>query len=407
MASSQGSSSASGVIIPLYSYPGSTWNAIIEQKQANPSVPVTVVVNPSSGPGSSQDPNYAAWINSFRAAGINVLGYVYTSYASRSASSVEADIGAYKSWYSVNGIFLDEMSNQPGYQSYYSSLTSYAHSLGLSMVVGNPGTSVPSSYVGTVDILVIYEDSGMPSASTLASSTMGLSKTDFAMVSYGVPSLNSFSVQTAAGYVGYLYITNEGMPNPYASLPSYFPTLMSDLQTSSKSSLVIQSTDLNGNPVSGLWTTVASNGNIVATGYTPLTFAGNTGAQYTVTVSNYGQYTFSHWENGNTDPSRTVVLTQSMTLIASYSTSVSISVQSINLSGSAFSGMWTTVSDGGNTVASGFTPMSFVGSSGSTYTVCVANYQNYVFDHWDNLSTNPCRVVTLTQSVSWNATYYT
>jgi hypothetical protein len=398
---------ASGVIIPLYSYPGSGWNAIIQQKLAHPSVSITVIVNPASGPGGSADPNYATWINSLRSAGINVLGYVYTSYAARSASSVMADISAYKTWYAVNGIFLDEMSNVVGHESYYSALTGYVHSLGLATVVGNAGATVPASFIGTVDVIVIYENAGIPSASALGSPTMGLTKSGFATMSYGVSSLTSSSVSAVAAYAGYIYITDGVMPNPYSSLPSYFATLVSDLKASSSttSSLLVQSTDMNGKPIAGLWSTVSYNGNVVASGYTPLQFNGTTGAQYTVFVSNYGEYLFNHWENGNGSPSRTITLTQPMTLTASYSTSASMNVQSVTQSGGAFTGMWTTVAYNNNIVASGFTSLSYTGVLGGTYTVCVGNYGSYTFSHWDDLSTNSCTTVTLTQSVWLTATY--
>jgi hypothetical protein len=399
--------SASGVIIPLYSYPGSSWNAIIQQKVAYPSVPITVIVNPSSGPGASKDPNYATWINNLRSAGVNVLGYVYTSYGARSASSVVADINAYKAWYGVNGIFLDEMSNVAGHESYYSALTSYAHSLGLNTVVGNPGAAVPSSYIGAVDVIVIYENAGIPSASALGSSTMGLSKSGFATMSYGVSSLTTSSVSAVAAYVGYVFITDESMPNPYSALPSYLAKLVSDLTAtpSTMSSLLIQSADMSGNAVTGLWTTVSYNGNVVASGFTPLAFNGTTGAEYTVSVSNYGEYLFSHWESGNGSPSRTITLTQSMTLTATYSTSATINVQSVAQTGGAFSGMWTTVAYNSNIMASGFTSLSYTGVPGDSYTVCVGNYGSFTFIHWDDQSTDSCRTVTLVQNVLLTATY--
>ena len=395
--SSTSGASASGVLIPLYSYPGSSWNVIIQQRLAYPSVPITVIVNPASGPGNSRDTNYATWINTLRSAGINVLGYVYTSYAARSPNSVMADVTAYKAWYAVNGIFLDEMSNVVAHESYYSALTNYAHSLGLSTVVGNPGAAVPASFFGTVDVIVIYENAGVPTASAIGSSTMGLSKSGFASISYGVSSLTSSSVKAVAALAGYVYVTDEGMPNPYSSLPSYFAALVSDLRTSTSttSTLLIQSTDVGGSPVPGLWATVSLNGDVVASGYTPLEFNGATGAQYTVSVSSYGEYLFSHWENGNGSPSRTLTLTQSTTLTASYSSSASINVQSATQSGSAFTGMWTTVAYDNSIVASGYTSLSYTGVPGDSYTVCVGNYGSYVFSHWDDLSLNSCRTVVL------------
>src|SRR5712692_7987899 len=40
-----------------------------------------------------------------------MLGYVNTNYGERSKSSVESEVSAYKRWYNVNGIMIDEMSN--------------------------------------------------------------------------------------------------------------------------------------------------------------------------------------------------------------------------------------------------------------------------------------------------------
>src|SRR5579883_1192685 len=73
--------SPSGVMIALYTYPGQTWDTVIQAKNANPAVPVVAIINPSNGPGS-YDPNYASGITSLKQAGIIVLGYVFTGYGS-------------------------------------------------------------------------------------------------------------------------------------------------------------------------------------------------------------------------------------------------------------------------------------------------------------------------------------
>src|SRR5438132_172651 len=108
------------------------------------------------------DPNYVTGIKNLQAAGITVLGYVYTSYAARSISSAESDVISYKNLYNVNGIMFDEMSNVVGNENYYSTLTQYVKSHGMTMTVGNPGTSTRASYIGTVDNITIYESSGAP-----------------------------------------------------------------------------------------------------------------------------------------------------------------------------------------------------------------------------------------------------
>ncbi|KAF6216014.1 hypothetical protein GE061_000351 [Apolygus lucorum] len=56
------SKAAPGLLIPLYSYPtvngGAIWNSVRQSAQSNPSVPFVAIVNPNSGPGSSQDSVY-------------------------------------------------------------------------------------------------------------------------------------------------------------------------------------------------------------------------------------------------------------------------------------------------------------------------------------------------------------
>ncbi len=88
---------STGVIVPLYSPPGSYWAQIIQAKNAHPSVPIVVIINPNSGPGTSSNADYATGISQMQASGITVLGYVYTSYGTRSIASVEADINSYNS----------------------------------------------------------------------------------------------------------------------------------------------------------------------------------------------------------------------------------------------------------------------------------------------------------------------
>jgi len=403
------SSSGTGLLIPLYSSPGSSWNTIVQYKQANPSVPVTVIVNANNGPGAKWSSSYDTWIVTLRNAGINVLGYVYTSYGARSASSVETDIAAWKSMYWVSGIFLDNMANAPGYQSYYSSLTSYAHSLGLGTVVGNAGCDVPTSYFGTVDVVLIYENPGLPTMATLANYTAGGVKSEFAVVSYSVPSITQAEVNLIGNYASYLYVTDMVTPQLYTALPSYYPTLVSDVASflSTTSGLSVQSVDMSGNPTSGIFATVTSGGNLVYEGYTPFTFMGTTGAQYTVTVSNHQSEVFSHWQDGATGASKAVTLSQATVLTASFATVYTLTISSVTSSGAALTGLRTIVYSQGTQLAKGFTPMVYLGSPGYVYQVCVQNYQNDVFSHWSSGSISSCITVTLSQNLQLTAVYNT
>ncbi len=416
---------ATGVAIPLYTYPGGTWDTVIQAKNANPSVPIIAVINPNSGPGGSRDISYVQGIQNLRSAAVKVLGYVYTGYASRSISSVEADINAYKSWYAIDGIFFDEMSNVPGNENYYSSLNQYVKSIGMTLTMGNPGTSVPSSYMGTEDILVIYEDLGLPTISYLSSIVQGYAKTNFGTVSYGVGSLDTTWVSSASNDVGYMYITDDNLPNPYDSLPSYFSNLVAALSTQSSPppptstilALNIQSVNLTGAPITGLATTIQSGSSTVYSGYTPETYSGTSGTTYQVTVADSGTYTFNHWDDGSTNRVRTLTLTQATTLTAYYSVASSqppppptpntipLTIRSADLTGAPIIGLWTAIQSNGQTVGKGYTTLTYNATIGATYTVSVANYGPYTFNHWDNGATSNSRTLTPTQAMTLTAYY--
>jgi len=411
---------ATGVMVPLYTYPtSSTWDTVAKAKSSYPSVPIIAIINPSNGPGASKDSNYAAGIQKLQSAGVTVLGYVFTSYGSRSSSTIKADISTYNNWYKVNGIFFDEMSNVGGKETYYKSLSDYAKSLSSSYTVGNPGADTASSYVGTMDNIIIYENAGLPSISSLGGWHSNYDKKNFSIIPYAVGSLDKTYVSKAASEVGYMYITNDNLPNPWDSVPSYFNDLTSAVNaangspTSSPSTtttytVTVKSADLSGSAFNGMWTTISKGGSVIKTGYTPLSFSAVSGSSYTVSVSNYANYVFDHWESGSTSSSRIVSVSKDTTLTAYYSTGpkqVNITVRSAHLSGTVYTGMWTTVAQGSTVLKTGFTSLSYTAQTGTSYQITIADYANYVFDHWENGSTSRTRTVTPSSDTMITAYY--
>jgi hypothetical protein len=212
-------------------YPGSTWNSLIQAKAAYPNVTIIAIINIDNGPGASPDSNYAAWVNDLRAANIITIGYVYTDYAARSASSVEADIQNYSKFgYQISGIFFDEMSEGAGNESYYSTLNSYAKSLGYGLTIGNMGIDgFPSSYIGTMQDIVAYENPGLPALSRVAGWDTEYGTRNLSYIAYGISSLNTTYVSESSNYVQYIYITSGSGSNPYDILPSYLDGMVSTL----------------------------------------------------------------------------------------------------------------------------------------------------------------------------------
>jgi hypothetical protein len=189
------------------------------------------VLNPDSGPGTSQDPNYVQQVANSQAAGIDVLGYVYTDYGSRPLSSVEADITTYEQWYGVNGIFLDEGATDCGTEaSYYAPLYAFIHAQpGLDLTVLNPGTATSACYANASDVLLSFE--GSPADLSAGASVIpGYDPSRFWAVVYGANSTSLptiLSTLTGDGF-GNAYVTNLGLPNPYDALPSYWSQEVAD-----------------------------------------------------------------------------------------------------------------------------------------------------------------------------------
>ena len=334
---------STGVVVPIFSsYSKSQLNQVnevIQSKLAYPSVPMIVVINPSNGPGVSYNLNFSSEVKNMQVVNVTVLGYVPTIWGTRNIALVEADIRTYYEWYHVNGTYLDQMPNweydgpqgQWNYQglggtympAYFSNLTSYAKSLGMTDVVANSGADIPQNLVGTVNTIGIFENTfapaffGDPSLTGLGGWHMDQNKSNFAFFSYGLSSLNPYYVVAAADYVGYLFLTNGGIQHPYVVLPPYFNQIVATL--ASMVSITVRSEVLNGTQISGGFETIVTQPDgISSMGYTPFTFNKLSGSVVTISAENFGGYIFNHWSDGSTSPVRNVTSTQAMTLISYY-----------------------------------------------------------------------------------------
>ncbi len=225
--------SNTGVYIPLYIYPSdsgwSDWAAVIDAKNKHSTVPIVAAVNPSNGVGAYKDQNFTNGITNLKAAGVIVLGYIATDFGTKDPAKVKFEISKYKDWYNVDGVMFDEMPSETGYENYYRELRDYARSLGMAFIKGNPGTNIPSTYVGAVDNLSIYEDEGYPSMSDLTIFHTKYDRSNFSFCSYRVPSLDQDFIINASNYVSLMCITNDKLPNPYDTVPPYFLSLVSML----------------------------------------------------------------------------------------------------------------------------------------------------------------------------------
>ena len=153
------------ILVPAYFDPGATGGLWNDLNMAATQVPLTAILNPASGPGAAFDSDYNTAVNALRTAGGRVVGYVPTSYGTRPFDQVQVDIDAYDSWYNLDGIFIDEMSNSgaQGLLDYYGDIYSYIHALNVNWeMIGNPGTNTVESYLmhPAADRLVVFESDG-------------------------------------------------------------------------------------------------------------------------------------------------------------------------------------------------------------------------------------------------------
>ena len=223
------------VLVPAYQYPtdGAMWaNLAASAATAR----LSVILNPDSGPGAAIDPNYTTVVANARTAGAKIYGYVDTNYAARSSMAVLADVNAYLSFYPMDGIFLDQMSDSIATLGYYQNLTTAIHGLiPGGRVIGNPGTTVPEAFVSgnAADVIVTYENDATNAAEPYATFappawTANYPAERFANIVYHVPdeaTMTNYLDLSSTRNVGLVYFTNDVLPNPYDTLPPYWDEL--------------------------------------------------------------------------------------------------------------------------------------------------------------------------------------
>jgi DNA-binding beta-propeller fold protein YncE len=166
------------------------------------------------------------------------------------------------------------------------------------------------------------------------------------------------------------------------------------LQAPSTAQLTVDTVDTTGQALSGYYTVLyqgsdgGGGGGAVASGFSPASFALDIGQQYTVQVDDYGSCQFDHWaDTGSTSALRTISVTSDTQLTAVYNCGTStstIDVSTVNSTGSAISGYYTTLWQNGVQLHSCFSACSFTVNNGQTYQVAAASYGSETFSHWQN-----------------------
>ncbi|MBN8247340.1 MAG: spherulation-specific family 4 protein [Verrucomicrobia bacterium] len=217
------------LMVPAYFGPraGGDWDRLTAAARR---VPLIAILNPASGPGDAVNPQYTRAIQAVRSAGGRVTGYVSTAYGRRVAEAVKEDIRRYHDFYTLDGFFLDEMSNDGSATSlaYYADLRQHILRLNPAYhITGNPGTTTQESYVTrpTADTVVTFEDgTGYPGYSPSAW-TKRHPAHRFCHLLHSVAETSALTnaVRLAQSRnAGFLYVTDDVLNNPWDRLPAYW-----------------------------------------------------------------------------------------------------------------------------------------------------------------------------------------
>ena len=218
------------LLVPAYFYPADAglkhWDALLK---SSADVPIIVIVNPASGPGSKVDANYANVMKRMKNTKAIPIGYVSTKYGKRPLADVKADVNTWLRLYpGIQGIFFDEQASDAAKVDYYAKLYEYAcKTKGLGLVVTNPGTTCDEKYLKhpAADTACVFENGKGFDKFRLPDWAADYAPNRFAVLSHDVGSAEQMRKQIKAAVekkVGRVYVTNGSGANPWDGLPKYW-----------------------------------------------------------------------------------------------------------------------------------------------------------------------------------------
>ncbi len=175
--------------------------------------------------------------------------------------------------------------------------------------------------------------------------------------------------------------------------------------------LTVNSKNSAGQTITGYHVILSQNGNTVATGFTPVTFALDSGQAYSVEAQSYGSCIFSHWSDGVTSDPRTFTATSGTTTFTAVyncgSSSSTVTVDSVNQNGATITGYEAILYNStGGVVSRGFTPTTFKVTVGDTYSLRAESYGSCTFAKWsDGVTSDPRTFTAPSSAATFTAVY--
>jgi hypothetical protein len=228
-----------GLLVPAYVPPPEHWEVLLAAGRKLAGGLITVA-NPSSGPGDHREQAYVDVIKALHERCTSVVGYVHDSFGQRASTLVFEDIDKWFGMYEVDGIFIDELADQ---QLAVTLVSRVRNGHAGSIVILNPGTIPPESFVEATDpaIIVIQEqaasayESNWPSVAwvqdRIGSSDL-IPADRLAIIAHSAPSESDVEalINVASTYrIGWVFVQNTP-GSSYNQFSTWLPTLGDRLQ---------------------------------------------------------------------------------------------------------------------------------------------------------------------------------
>jgi hypothetical protein len=226
------------IAVPMYQYPtlGTFWDDITGEGAGT--VPF-VLLTPANGPGVVVDPNYENEIAENTADGIRSIGYVHTDYQVRDYEEVYEDIDDWYVMYpDIRGIFIDLVEDDtPEQLCYIAGLYNHVKNTHPDdLVILNPGTHISPDYEPYGDIFMNAENNYAAYESSWNIMYPGFEDNPAYQNRFwhSIHTIDPSDYADALALTrdnnaGWVYLTDDVMPNPYQNTPTFWDTEVADV----------------------------------------------------------------------------------------------------------------------------------------------------------------------------------
>lgn len=209
------------LIIPLYKEDKALWDKVISIDIDN----LVVVVNPNNGVGNTKSKFYEDVILKLALTNKIPVGYISTNYGKRDINDIKREIDRWLQYYpQLEGFFIDEVTGKSADLNYYEEIVGYIKLKGLNLKDGpltvlNVGSFPDFGYFNIADNIIVYEGD----AKNLDIFACDSFPSQSSIIVYNASEGDMIDIINKT-HCKYYYITDDKLPDPYDTLPSYLDT---------------------------------------------------------------------------------------------------------------------------------------------------------------------------------------